>query len=245
MSFRSGRHIAIGDIHGCAHALDAILEAIDPAPDDVLICLGDVIDTGRDTKDVIDRLIRLQDECTLITIQGNHEEMLLAALDSPGLRNSWLNCGGIATINSYKFCGKIDDIDPRHIEFLRTFRDYYETDSHILVHANYDPDLPPAEFPPHVLRWATLDDRDPCPHVSGKTSIVGHTEQRDGEVLDLGGLVCIDTYCHFCGWLTALDLETGETWQASRWGAMREPEEDASLLLDASAILRVPVAAAV
>ncbi|MCA9055326.1 MAG: serine/threonine protein phosphatase [Planctomycetaceae bacterium] len=237
----AGRTIAIGDIHGCSHALEAILEAISPTPQDVTIVLGDVIDTGRESKEVIELLLELQTRCTLICIQGNHEEMLLSALENPQLIDGWINCGGMATINSYKFCGGIEDIDPQHIEFLRTFRDYYETDSHILVHANYEPDLPLAEQPSHALRWSLLDDPDHPPHRSGKRVVVGHTEQRDGEILDLGCVVCIDTYCHFAGWLTALDLGTGETWQTSRWGALREPEEDTELLQKASVILRAPI----
>jgi len=90
------------------------------------------------------------------------------------------------------------------------------------VHAGYVVDLSPGEFPDHVLRWSLLEDPDPEPHCSGKTVIVGHTEQRDGEVLDLGCVKCIDTYCHGYGWLTAIDVISGTLWQASRWGAMRD-----------------------
>lgn len=218
-------------------ALDAVLEEIRPTPDDTIICLGDFIDSGRETKDVISRLIRLQDECQLVMIQGNHEEMMLAALESPRLLDSWLMCGGMETINSYKFCGRIDAIDPDHIEFIRACRDYYETDSHILVHANYDPDLPMADLPPHTLRWSLLEKESVRRHVSGKTVIVGHTEQRNGEILDLGCVVCIDTCCHGYGWLTAYELNTGHVWQASRWGALREPGEGLAALRKASVLL--------
>ena len=53
----------------------------------------------------------------------------------------------------------------------------------------------------------------PSPHVSGKRAIVGHSSQKSGEILDLGHLVCIDTYCYGGGWLTALDVDTDEVWQ--------------------------------
>ena len=56
---RRGRIVAIGDIHGCVHALDAVLAAVDPQPDDTIVCLGDFIDQGRETKEVIDALIAL------------------------------------------------------------------------------------------------------------------------------------------------------------------------------------------
>ena len=54
-----------------------------------------------------------------------------------------------------------------------------------------------------------------------KIVIVGHTSQKSGEILDLGHLVCIDTYCHGGGWLTALDVQTEEVWQADLEGNMR------------------------
>src|SRR5688572_22348323 len=54
-----GRLIAIGDVHGCIHALDALLEAINPARDDQLIFLGDLVDQGANTREVLDRIVEL------------------------------------------------------------------------------------------------------------------------------------------------------------------------------------------
>ena len=68
----------------------------------------------------------------------------------------------------------------------------------------------------------SLRDGIPGPHRSGKAVIVGHTSQKGGEVLDLGHVKCIDTFCYGGGWLTALDVHTGEVWQADRGGNMRE-----------------------
>ena len=58
-----GRLIAIGDVHGCVHALDTILAAIAPMLADQIVFLGDLIDQGRDSRDVIDRLIELRNRC--------------------------------------------------------------------------------------------------------------------------------------------------------------------------------------
>lgn len=220
-----GRTIVIGDIHGCAHALEALLGEIRPSSDDLVISLGDFIDTGRDTSEVIRQLIELEQSCRFVALMGNHEEMLLGALTNEQLKESWLMCGGISTLNSYRFCGDIDVIPDEHLEFIRRCRDYYETPSHIFIHANYVPDLPLEEQPEHVIRWSLLEEPYPEPHCSGKTVVVGHTEQRNGEILDLGHVICIDTYCHGYGWLTALDVTNGEVWQASRWGALREGED--------------------
>ncbi len=237
---RTGRTIAIGDIHGCVHALDALLEQIGPGPTDRIVCLGDAIDHGRDTNLVIERLLALRRECLLVCIMGNHEEMLLEALTNERLKNSWLMCGGVATLNSYKFCGDIDVLPGEHVEFIRTFQDYYETEGHIFTHANYEPQLPMPDQPAHALRWSLLEDPAPRPHGSGKTVIVGHTEQKDGEALDLGCVKCIDTYCHGYRWLTALDVDSGRMWQTSRWGILRDPDETIEGLLRARQILRAP-----
>ena len=216
------RIVAIGDIHGCVHALEAILAAIKPSANDVLVCLGDFIDQGRETRDVIDVLIGLDMCCRLVTLLGNHEEMLLAALKSDTAKDAWLMCGGVATLNSYRFGGDIDVIPDEHLEFIRQCRDFFETDNHIFVQANYLPDVPANEWPDYILRWSLLDDPSPKPHISGKTVIAGHTEQHDGEVLDLGCVKSIDTACYNYGWLTALDVRNGTVWQASRWGVLRE-----------------------
>ena len=60
------RTIAIGDIHGCSAALDALLEAIRPRPEDCIVTLGDYINRGPDSRGVIERLIELEDRCRLV-----------------------------------------------------------------------------------------------------------------------------------------------------------------------------------
>jgi serine/threonine protein phosphatase 1 len=223
------RTIAIGDIHGCAHALEAVLAEINPQPADTIVCLGDFIDQGRDTNQVIRILMDLNERGQLVCLLGNHEEMLLSALADPKLEEGWLVCGGQATVNAYNFCGHMTDVPADHVAFIRACRNYWETPTHLFTHANYDPDLPLAEMPPYTLRWSPLDEPSYRRHQSGKTAIVGHTEQKSGEVLDLDSIVCIDTYCHGYGWLTALDVTSGQIWQASRWGVLRDGEDLANL----------------
>ncbi|HEY1065604.1 MAG TPA: metallophosphoesterase family protein [Pirellulales bacterium] len=221
MPSASGRLIAVGDIHGCIHALDALLLSIEPQADDTIVILGDFIDTGRDTCEVIDRLIALSKRINLVVLKGNHEEMLLAALTSEQAREQWWMCGGIATLNSYFFGADIGVIPKDHIKFIQSALDFYETDRFIFCHANYDPQLPLERTPTYRLRWAVLDERDVRPHYSGKKVVVGHTEQRKGDILDLGCVACIDTYCRETGWLTAFEPATGHLWQANRWGVLR------------------------
>jgi serine/threonine protein phosphatase 1 len=212
-------------VHGCVHALDALLEAIRPTEADELVFLGDLIDQGRDSAAVLDRMIELRKRCRVVLIRGNHEEMLLAAGESERSLRYWEHCGGVSTLNSYRFGATVDEIPPHHWELLREQLAYFETESLMLTHANYLPNVPFCEQPDHQLRWGLFEPGEMRPHESGKRVIVGHTEQASGEILDLGFATCIDTACWRHGWLTALAPHTGEVWQASRWGMLREPAE--------------------
>jgi serine/threonine protein phosphatase 1 len=222
----NSRLIAIGDVHGCVHALDAVVEAIMPSADDTLVFLGDLIDQGRDSRSVLERIIEIRQRCHVVLIEGNHEEMLFAARESVKALRYWENCGGIATLSSYRFCGTLKDIPFEHWELLAGAQPYWETDDVIFTHANYLPDVPMAEQPDYQLRWALLEPAELRPHFSGKPVIVGHTEQPNSELLDLGFAVCLDTACWRHGWLTALDVHSKQVWQASRWGLLRDAGED-------------------
>jgi serine/threonine protein phosphatase 1 len=220
------RTIAIGDVHGCIDALEAVLDAIAPAPDDTLVFLGDVIDHGRSSRETLERIMALQSQCQVVLIEGNHEEMMLWARDGEKELRYWENHGGAPTLNSYHFPGKLEDIPPEHWRMIEHTVPFYETDDFLFTHANYLPDVPLARQAGHQLRWALFDPAEAQRHESGKPVIVGHTEQAHGEVLDLGFAMCIDTACWRYGWLTAIEPATGETWQASKWGMLREPGEE-------------------
>ena len=89
------RTIAIGDIHGCSLALDTLLGAIRPRPEETIVTLGDYINRGPDTRGVIDRLIGLRRRCRLVPLLGNHDEMLLEARAGRH-PTTWIGMGGIA-----------------------------------------------------------------------------------------------------------------------------------------------------
>ena len=189
--------------------------------------LGDLIDQGRDSRDVLDRIIELRRRCPVVLIEGNHEEMLFAARQSEQALRDWEVCGGLATLHSYRYGVRLSDIPQAHWELLETCLPYYETDEFIFTHANYLPDQTMDDQPEHQLRWALFEPTEMQPHFSGKTVVVGHTEQANSEVVDLGFVVCIDTACWRHGWLTALDVNTRQVWQASRWGILRDQGEAA------------------
>ncbi len=219
----AGRTIAIGDIHGCAQALATLLKALAPQPGDTIITLGDYVDRGPDSRQVVERLIELAEHCTLVPLLGNHEEMMLLAHNNPksaALQN-WLHAGGAATLESYGFGNVTMEIPASHLVFLDRCVSWHQTETHLFLHANYDENVAVESLSPYQLRWESLRDRMPMRHISGKTAIVGHTAQKEGEVLDRGYLKCIDTYCYGGGWLTALDVETNQLWQSNEQGELR------------------------
>ncbi len=216
------RTIVIGDIHGCADALHALLEAIQPEASDTIITLGDYVDRGPHSAQVLDTLTDLISDCHLIPLLGNHEIMMTQALNNRRDFEFWVFNGGKTTLESYG--GDINNLPMHHRTFLNHCQRFHETDTHIFVHAAYNHELAMAQQPDDLLFWQHVGDGFiPDPHVSGKTVICGHTPQLNGEVCDLGHIIILDTFCYGDQWLTAMNVETGEILQANLAGRLRQP----------------------
>src|SRR5690349_21747156 len=95
------RCLAIGDIHGCARALDALLGAVRPRVGDVVVTLGDYVNRGRDSCGVLMRLVRLHEQGLLVPLMGNHEQMMLEAREGGEKLRRFLGVGGDRTLASY------------------------------------------------------------------------------------------------------------------------------------------------
>jgi len=215
------RTLAIGDIHGCATALETLLRALDLQPSDRLIFLGDYIDRGPDSRKVIDCLFNLNSCGSMIFLRGNHEVMILDARESFLKADIWQSCGGLETAFSYGANYSRDwfsAIPDTHWEFFENTVPSFETDTHIFVHACLDPDLDLSDQPDWLLFWEPFERMRP--HKSGKKVICGHTPQRRG-ITDVGFAACIDTAAATGGWLTALDVGSGHFWQSNQNGETR------------------------
>ena len=132
------RRYVIGDIHGCAKALRTLIENIDPTEEDELVFLGDYVDRGPNSRDVVQQIIDLRDQCKVIPLRGNHEIMLLGVVLGGLDDKVWLGNGGVSTVSSYG--GSLKKIPIPHLDFFQSFQTYYETNESIFVHAGYDPD---------------------------------------------------------------------------------------------------------
>lgn len=217
------RLLAIGDVHGCSRAWDALLDLVAPAPDDWIVTLGDYVDRGPDSCGVLDRLLKLHASGRLVALRGNHEEMMLRARSELAALMMWLEFGGQQTIDSYSASGydaSLAGVPQEHWDFLEhVCVDRFETPTHFFVHGGVDPRLPLAEQTSDTLRWQKFEA--PAPHVSGKTMICGHTAQRSGLPRNLGHAVCLDTWVYGQGWLSCLDVGSGDVWQANQSGETR------------------------
>ncbi|MEQ8667588.1 MAG: metallophosphoesterase family protein [Pirellulales bacterium] len=210
----ANRIIAVGDIHGCATALESILEQIQPTHADTVVTLGDYVNRGPNTKKVIDLLRALRTKCNLVPLIGNHDEVLLDVIAGRTDKDLALRFGGQATLDSYN-ATRFEEIPSEDADFLRTCTPSFETEQHFFVHAGYEPNQRLVETSWNTLVWKPLEPPYPLPHFSGKCAVVGHTSQRGGDILDLGHITCIDTACCYGGVLTALDVTTGQLWQAA------------------------------
>ena len=213
------RRFVIGDVHGCSKALRTLIETIDPTPEDEVIFLGDYIDRGPDSKNVVDQIIDLQSQCRVVALRGNHEIMLIAVALGGFDDTVWLKNGGRATVSSYG--GSLAKIPERHLAFYQDLQPYYESSDSIFVHAGYDPELDMEEQDDNIIYWRHLPNPLPPPHKSGKRVFVGHTPQGGGAIMDGEHIVCIDTYCFGGGFLTAFEIETNRVIQCDYHGHLR------------------------
>ena len=151
----------------------------------------------------------------LVCLKGNHEELLLKAVDSGTAKDlmNWLSNGGGATLKSYGVKSP-KDIPRTHLEFIRSFPLWWEDVENLYVHGDVEPLLPPSSTPDEVLLWGRGMHEHP---LSGKIVVCGHTPQAH-RVLRKEKLCCIDTGACYSypgmGLLTALNMSTYEIYQA-------------------------------
>ena len=167
---------------------------------------------------MIDCLINVQRTCKLITLQGNHEEMMCDAISGRGLYNAWLDAGGQATVDSYG--GDAQHIPPSHIRFLLSCSPFWENGNDIFVHAGLEPGISLKNQRAEWLRWKHLGGSE-APYAPGKRVICGHTPQDDGRPWVFDGWVCLDTNVYRGQYLSCLDVRENVVYQANQAGAVR------------------------
>jgi serine/threonine protein phosphatase 1 len=222
---------AVGDIHGRVDLLEQMHRLIaqdaallTPGTNKVVVYLGDYVDRGLNSREVINLLIRnpLAD-CQTVHLLGNHDAWLLSFLVDPAIGPTWLRYGGDATTHSYgvRLQGPEDDlryheevqkslrerIPRRHVEFLQSLELSFESGDYLFVHAGVNPTCQLDQQIADDLLWI----REPflsCTHDFGRVVVHGHTVESEPVVR--ANRIGIDTGACWTGCLTCLVLEEGE-----------------------------------
>ncbi len=213
---------AIGDIHGSITALEALLikiESVDSNPR--VVCVGDYIDRGDDSANVLRWLKRLNEEFgdSFTCLMGNHEQMLLRFLENPSMYGDrWFRHGGLQTLASYNVSrpsngsdegvrdNLFDAMGEDMVVWLANLPLVWQSGNVAVVHAAADPILPLEAQSDQVLRWGHPDFFS-VPRTDGIWVVHGHTIVDQAEAVD--GRISVDTGAYATGSLTAAYVAPG------------------------------------
>ena len=219
------RVYAIGDVHGRVDLLDQVLLRIDahetahPGPRPVEVFLGDYIDRGPASREVLDRLSARTRTRETVCLKGNHETFTEAFIKDPTILNDWRRYGGIETLLSYglvpsvnmgpaeqiKLAATFSEVLPlSHRIFLGSLRPSFTCGDYFFVHAGVRPGIPLAKQREEDLLWIR-DDFLLYEDDFGKVVVHGHTPVREPDIRP--NRINIDTGAYATGQLTCLMLE--------------------------------------
>lgn len=216
--------IAIGDIHGCLNPLRELIALL--PPDEELVFLGDYVDRGPQSAQVIAYVETLRDERPCRLLMGNHEALMAAAIKLREEVPIWLYNGGDTTLASYgqeaRQWPRLPEGErelPGFAEFFSSLALYHEDDTAIYVHAGLDVAVPRLEDQdPNVLLWVRDRFFRNAGRWQGKPIYFGHTPTLTmglppGGIFQHERLYGIDTGCVYGGVLTAIDTVTRRLYQ--------------------------------
>jgi serine/threonine protein phosphatase 1 len=219
---------AIGDVHGCLDQLRAleariVADAGDTPGERWIVMLGDYVDRGPRSAEVLDHLIAPPlSGFRRICLRGNHEAAMLAAFEDPAGLETWLSWGVESTLASYGMgpaqiaqlaergrpAAKLQllraHVPDEHLDFLRDLPAMLTVPGYIFVHAGLRPGVPLAAQRDTDLLWirhAFLD----AEHDFGAVVVHGHTPMDQPFLSDRR--VGIDTGCYGSGVLTAVRVD--------------------------------------
>ncbi|RLB29322.1 MAG: serine/threonine protein phosphatase [Deltaproteobacteria bacterium] len=204
----SGEKIfVIGDIHGCLDMLKGLIDKIEWNPaNDRLIFIGDYIDRGENSKGVVDFLLKLKKDSSLIQcLIGNHEQMFLDYLSGVDSQSSLLN-GGLSTLKSYEEVRRSQDdalIPSSHLDFYSSLLSMIELEQYCIVHAGFRPNISIEDQDLNDMIWIR-EEFIYSNYDFGKVVIFGHTPLNSPLIMK--NKIGIDTGAVFGNYLTCLEL---------------------------------------
>jgi serine/threonine protein phosphatase 1 len=222
------RIYAVGDIHGQIELLDPLLErikthrALNPIQRPLTVFLGDYIDRGPASRDVVERLIEYGSQNECVFLKGNHEVTLISFFTEPRILDEWRKYGGAETLLSYGL--KLDSeallkqqadlatelwkaLPSHHREFLFNLKSSFTCGDYFFVHAGVRPGITLNAQRDEDLLWIRNDFLD---HEKSfeKTIVHGHTPVARPEIRP--NRINIDTGAYATGVLTCLVLEADQ-----------------------------------
>ena len=221
-----GRRLyCIGDVHGRVDLLRDLHTMISEDAQGfegelTLVYLGDLIDRGMQSREVVDLL--LDEPLTgfeVVYLKGNHEQTLLDFIEYPEQAASWLAWGGRETLVSYgvPLPAGLQRADPqalrdtlvarlpeRHLAFYRGMDVYHEAGDYLFVHAGIRPGIPLQEQSDSDLMWIRQEFLE-CEDDHGRVVVHGHSITEEVEMRP--NRIGIDTGAVYSGVLTCLVLE--------------------------------------
>ena len=198
---------AVGDIHGCYEKLRKLMDKLPiDMQRDQLLFIGDYVDRGPSSINVLDYLIDLKKRSPgIIFLKGNHEDMLQKYLDGSD-RFTYLLNSGQQTLDAYLNNRKASEDYPvpaEHLEFLKALRLYHQTEEYIFVHAGLRDGIPLESQKEADMLWIR-DEFIYSDYDFGKRVIFGHTPFK--EPLVQVNKIGIDTGAVYGNQLTCLQL---------------------------------------
>jgi serine/threonine protein phosphatase 1 len=219
------RVYAVGDVHGCADLLTAVFMRIDgdlkarPVANPVQVLLGDYIDRGPHSRQVIDLLVARGREHDMQFLKGNHETYAAQFLSDPTVLSEWKRMGGINTLLSYGVTPSASN-DPQsqreaaiafsqsmpdsHRHFIQGLKLSFICGDFFFVHAGVRPGTPLQKQSERDLLWIREDFLLHEEHF-GKIVVHGHTPASKPDIRP--NRINIDTGAYATGQLTCLVLE--------------------------------------
>jgi serine/threonine protein phosphatase 1 len=222
------RVYAVGDVHGRLDLLSALLARVDahqkavPISRPVQVFLGDYIDRGQESREVLDLLIERRRHHDVVCLKGNHEDYAGRFLDDPSVLPDWKRVGGISTLLSYGVSVATGNSARRqreaeagfrlalpdsHRQFIQSLALSFTCGDYFFVHAGVRPGIPLEQQLEHDLLWIRQDF---LLHQEsfGKVIVHGHTPTQEPDVRP--NRINIDTGAYATGRLTCLVLERDE-----------------------------------
>jgi len=213
---------AVGDLHGRLDLLEALWPKIDAASRlssarrRTLIFVGDYVDRGLQSRELVDRLLEGFAGFDTVFLKGNHDDTLLQFLTDPTIGDAWRNFGGLETLRSYGIAhapeknwsqtrSEFAAALPRaHLEFFKNLKLHTTIGDYLFVHAGIRPRIPLEDQSETDLLWIR-DEFLESPANFGRVVVHGHTPTEKPVVRP--NRVGIDTGAYMTGNLTALILE--------------------------------------